>query len=168
MTGTLIPAGECVIVHDNRFARVIAAWEKVGQHGRNWYLVTNAKFGWEIVPDYSVQLSDEDLADDGGYTVTVSELPENLQNRSVVDSSDVKKEYGWGFAVISSLSPDGVLTHTSLGRAGSGYPWWVVTLKDSFRLMDWSTVNWDTYPSPEWEEEWAKAVADSPKFPVTV
>lgn len=171
MSDAPITSGKCVIVHDDRFARVIAAWRKVGQHQRDWYLVTHDRHGWEIVPDYTVQPAEEDLTEDTGFTVEVNELPEDLIHRTVVDSAEPNREFGSGFAVVTTTDRDGTVRHTSLGKAGSGYPWWVVPLKDSFRLVDWNDVDWDTYPDSlsdsgeAFRAEWTRAACASPKFP---
>lgn len=171
MSPTKIAPGQCVMAHNDRFAKVIATWEKVGQHQRDWFLVTHPRFGWDLIPDYVVEPGDDSLYEETEFKVEYTQLPLALRGRVVIDSTATSLEYGTGLGVITKTDPAGTVTHFSLGLAGSGYPWWSVPLTDDFRLLDKSDVNWDLFPDSlkdpgdEFLAHWDQVVAESPKFP---
>lgn len=148
--------GQVAFAHDRYLVAVWAKWEKVGQHQRTWYLCSRLDEGHdypELLSDPSIELLAGEVTSEKKFVFT--ELPDLTPSMAVLSATDLTKDYGWAYGVVSA---DFTSKTWSLGRAGSGYPWWLkeitpdLVVADSWRFFGEHLEDDDETRGRLWEE----------------
>lgn len=157
--------GQVAIVQDNYFATVWAKWEKVGQHQRTWYLVANSdapRPSLEFVPEGYLELLEEVQADK--RRITFQEVEEEYSHRCVMEASDPLSDFGTAYGVATLFDGTREVGKWSVATDGSGYPWWLIALKEDMVVADSWGFFGKHHAEADFADRWTVEVRNSPRL----
>lgn len=157
--------GQMAMAHNRYFVTVWAKWEKVGQHQRTWYMVADTESPRPYVDflseDFIELLPEVDEAP--SRRITFQEVQEAFQGLCVLDAADPYSDFGGAYGMATLFENEDEVGTWSVGRAGSGYPWWLVG-NDNLVVADAWAFYGEHHEAPDFNELWAAKARNSPRL----